>query len=123
MQKPFNEMRGDKEMGYSDEKIAASNHLVKEVFIISLLLEKINAFSTTNTSIPNKELCKWYRTPKLFHFARNELLAYAPDRQLPSLPNLNNVQVYSLSHKGLAPEKVRKKCNGGLATGKGTTEK
>ena len=56
-------------------------------------------------------------------FARNELLAYAPDRQLPSLPNLNNIQVYSLSHRGLAPEKVRKKCNGGLATGKGTTEK
>ena len=31
MQKPFNEMRGDKETGYSDEKIASSNHLVKEV--------------------------------------------------------------------------------------------
>ena len=33
MQKPFNEMRGDKETrGIGQGKIAASNHLVKEVF-------------------------------------------------------------------------------------------
>lgn len=42
-------------------------------------------------------------------FDKNELLAYELARQLPSLPNLNNIQVYSLAHKGLAPEKVKQK--------------
>ena len=113
-----------------DGKIAASNHLVKDVFfIISLLWRKsthfqqpIPQFRTRNfaTGVGHQNYSTKLKILK--SFARNELLAYAPDRQLPSLPNLNNIQVYSLSHRGLAPEKVRKKCNGGLATGKGTTE-
>ena len=138
MQKPFNEMRGDKETGYRDKKIAASKRRedcsIKSLgkgcfFIISLLWRKSTHFQQPIPQFRTRNFANGvghqnYSTKMkiLKSFARNELLAYAPDRQLPSLPNLNNIQVYSLSHRGLAPEKVRKKCNGGLATGKGTTE-
>lgn len=51
-----NEMRGDKDTRGIDQGKIVVGIIWQRRYFISLLLEKINAFTTTNTSISNKKL-------------------------------------------------------------------